>query len=311
MIFYCFCPHCDPLTNNVCCHIDLDSVVINCKCTSWWNCQHVAFADCRKQSVASTLSCSCFRWSLVKRDSTLNRLCEKMSRSPLLMESLPQSHNSLRGSGGNFTARVISATDQIEPIPDNVHDGRRRAFPVCSWETTWMNVKEKHSIILSGFTQVIALLMGRGGGTRGVRHGRLEVCLIWRDSFWWVKLTFPLCGDGEGGRNKLLLVGWGQRGNLMRENYTSALVLGQKNVPKTIILQLKGCFKLERSAECSPLWRSAYMRVFAYVLYDVQPAVTHMRRSEVFIARLDYGKRGNIPLVLGANQPVCPTKLDD
>lgn len=230
-----------------------------------------------------------------------------MSGSPLLMESLPQSHNSLRGSGGNFTARIISAPDQIEPIPDNVHDGRRRAFPVCSWETTWMNVKEQHSIILSGFTQVIALLMGRGGGTRGVRNGRLGVFLIWWDSSWWVKLTFPLCGDGEGGRNKLLLVGWGQRGNLMRENYTSALVLGQKNVPKTIILQLKGRFKLERSSECSPLWRSAYMRVFPYVLYDVQPAVTHMRWSEGprFIAPLDYSKRGNIPLVLGANQPVC------
>ena len=170
-----------------------------------------------------------------------------------------------------------------------------------------MNVKEQHSIILSGFTQVIALLMGRGGGTRGVRNGRLGVFLIWWDSSWWVKLTFPLCGDGEGGRNKLLLVGWGQRGNLMRENYTSALVLGQKNVPKTIILQLKGRFKLERSSECSPLWRSAYMRVFPYVLYDVQPAVTHMRWSEGprFIAPLDYSKRGNIPLVLGANQPVC------
>ena len=112
-----------------------------------------------------------------------------MSRSPLLMESLPQSHNSLRGSGGNFTARVISASDQIEPIPDNVHDGRRRAFPVCSWETTWMNVEEKHSIILSGFAQVIALLMWRGGGTGGFEM------IVWR-SFWFDGIRF----DGSSWR---------------------------------------------------------------------------------------------------------------
>lgn len=42
-----------------------------------------------------------------------------------------------------------------------------------------MNVKGKHSIIVSGFTQVIAQLMASGGGGGGaVRTGRLEVGLI-------------------------------------------------------------------------------------------------------------------------------------
>ncbi|KAI9535025.1 hypothetical protein NQZ68_007112 [Dissostichus eleginoides] len=42
--------------------------------------------------------------------------------------------------------------------------------------------------------------------------------------------------------------------------------------------------------------------MFAHVLYSLQAAVTHIRR---FIAPLDYGKRGNIPLVLEANHAVC------
>lgn len=152
---------------------------------------------------------------------------------------------------GNFTMAIINTLDQIEPVPDTVPDGRRRTFPVSSWEMTWMNVKEKHSIILSGFTQVIALLMGRVGGEgltetgHGVRNARLQVCLIWWDLFWWAKLTFPLCG-GRLRREQQITPCWLRpvwkfdEGKL---HITSALVLGQ-NGPKSVILQFKGCLKL-------------------------------------------------------------------
>lgn len=61
---------------------------------------------------------------------------------------------------------------------------------------TWVNVKEKHSVILSGFTQAIALLVGVGAGYQAGTCGSLEVHFDLNGiPFDWVKLTFPLCGD--------------------------------------------------------------------------------------------------------------------
>lgn len=60
----------------------------------------------------------------------------------------------------------------------------------------------------------------------------------------------------------------------------------------------------DKAAEYVPLWRSVYMCV--YCTGSSQLSLNrHWSDGAYFIAPLDYWKRGNIPLVLGANQAVC------
>lgn len=79
---------------------------------------------------------------------TFNNFCEEISRWPILMDSLPQSHNSLADQEVIFTMRVISTHDQTEPVPDTVHAGRRRTFPVGGWRK-WHGWMSKKNIELS------------------------------------------------------------------------------------------------------------------------------------------------------------------
>lgn len=119
--------------------------------------------------------------------------------------------------------------------------------------------------------------------------------------------------------NKLLLICRGRRGNLMRGNYTSHLssFLGGKKkgkkVLKIIILQFAGRLQLWKSAlEYEPLWRGA--GVFGSVLYRLQLAVDQLspiRGGAVCRPAGLWGRRGNIPPVLGTNQAVCSCPISE
>lgn len=103
---------------------------------------------------------------------------------------------------------------------------------------------------------------------------------------WWGKITHHICPHFWGKKKK-------------------------KNVPKTVILQHKGCLKLQKSLKKT--WICAFVKECVHtcacvctVLFPSQLSVTcHWSHGACFIALVDYGKRGNIPLVLGADQAVC------